>query len=236
VAAAWRSPCEWPPALAYLRTLFAADEVASILRHEAMNEIAGLGALVFRLRRRIEARVSVDGELGQVLETLENRLANSQARLSARFLPSPALDARANLPALLGQLSALTGIAVEVRSTLTGAESAEAAIDADELRVALGCLLENAAEALQQAGSPQPVQMSLRAERDRLIIGVVDAGAGAAPAVFDRLLDPFFTTQQGRGGLGLKIARRIAHRWAGELLVTRAEPQGLSVELQLPAA
>jgi signal transduction histidine kinase len=234
VAPAWTPPCAWPPALGYLRTLCAADEVASILRHEALNEIAGLGALVFRLRRRIEARLTVDGDLQQVLDTLETRLTNSQARLAANFLPAAALNARADFVALLSELPARMGIAAEVESALLPAEPRELAIDGDELCVAVGCLLENAAESLARAGSTQPVSVRLRGDRERRLIEVVDAGAGVDTAVLERLLDPFFTTRPDGGGLGLKIARRIAHRWNGELLVAPALPRGLTVQMVLP--
>jgi signal transduction histidine kinase len=230
----WTPPCVWPPALAHLRTLCAADEVASILRHEALNEIAGLGALVFRLRRRIEVRMTVDGDLQQVLETLETRLTNSQARLAAHFLPSAPVNARADLAAVLAELPGRMGIAATVESALGVHEPPDAAIDTDELSVAVGCLLENAVESLARAGSDQPVALRLHGDRERRVIDVVDAGVGVDAAALDRLLDPFFTTRAAGGGLGLKIARRIAHRWNGELLVAPAQPRGLRVQLVLP--
>ena len=225
----------WPAALAYLRCLCAADEVASTLRHEALNEIAGIGALTYRLRRRLEARFNdKDPDVLGVLDSLEARMAASPTRLGIRFLPPPRPGARTDLlasaRAVLGEL----GLPAEITCTLGPGESTLVSGDGEELKVAIGCLLENGSEALQRSGRNGPLLIEVRAEGDRRMLEVRDDGDALDPAVAERLLDPFFTTYPGRAGLGLKIARRIAQRWNGELLLARGEPRGLRVELVLP--
>jgi signal transduction histidine kinase len=233
--------CVWPPHLSYLRMACAADEVASTLRHEALNEIAGLGALIFRLRRRLEAHPELTDELAPLLSSLDARLSSSPGRLATRFLTSPPPGSRADLPGaireLVSGLRLLDGgpVPVEVVAALAASESGLTAVSAPELQVAVGCLVENAFEAQRRAGTSAPVLVKLRAERDRRVIEVRDQGPPLEPALLQKLLDPFFTTVPGQTGLGLKIARRIAHRWNGELLIAQEQP-GLKVELTLPAA
>ncbi len=237
--------CVWPPRLSYLRMACAADEVASTLRHEALNEIAGLGALIYRLRRRLEAHKEVETEIAPLLASLEGRLTGSPARLATRFLASPQSEVSTDLPAAMKELVTLlrttsgTPVSVEVMSALTAAESPLAAVAQPELQVAVGCLVENALEAHERSGTRAPVLISVRAERDRRLVEVRDHGPPLDPGLMEKLLDPFFTTQPGQCGLGLKIARRIAHRWNGELLIGQdpdADKSGLKVELALPAA
>ena len=224
----------WPAQLAYVRSLCAADEVASTLRHEALNEIAGLGALTYRLRRRLEARFDKDPDVLGVLDALEARMAASPTRLGIRFLPPPRPETRADLVA--AARSALTDLAIpaEMICGLAAGESPVVAADPDELKVAIGCLAENSVQALHRAGLEGPLFIEVKADKDRRVLAVRDHGEALDPAVAERLLDPFFTTQKGRAGLGLKIARRIAQRWNGELLVSRVEPRGLCVELVFP--
>ena len=234
--------CVWPPQLWYLRMACAADEVASTLRHEALNEIAGLGALIYRLRRRLEAHPEVEAEVGPLLGSLEGRLTNSPGRLASRFLPSPPADTSADLLAgvrdLVGSLRLYSGAALpaEVISALSPVESPRAAVALSELQVAVGCLLENALEAHQRSDTRGPVLITVRGDRERRVIEVRDQGPPLDPELLQRLLDPFFTTQPGQTGLGLKIARRIAHRWNGELLISQDDRPGLKVELVLSAA
>jgi C4-dicarboxylate-specific signal transduction histidine kinase len=234
--------CVWPPQLWYLRMACAADEVASTMRHEALNEIAGLGALLYRLRRRLEAHPDVVAEVEPLLAALEGRLSNSPTRLATKFLTSPPPGTTADLPAalreLIGALRLVSGAALpaEVISALTPAESPLAAVAVPELQVAIGCLLENGIEAHQRSGTRAPVLIRVRAERDRRVIEVRDQGPPLAAELLQRLLDPFFSTQPGQAGLGLKIARRIAHRWNGELLIAQDDRPGLKVELVLSAA
>jgi C4-dicarboxylate-specific signal transduction histidine kinase len=219
----------------------AAEEVASTLRHEALNEIAGLGALIYRLRRRLEAHPEVESEIAPLLGALEGRLTSSPGRLATRFLASPPSGTTADLPAtlreLVGALRLASGAAppAEVISALTPAESL-AAVDVPELQVAVGCLLENAIEAHQRSDTRGPVLITVRAERDRRLIEVRDQGPPVAGELLQKLLDPFFSTEPGQTGLGLKIARRIAHRWNGELLISQDDRPGLKVELVLSAA
>jgi C4-dicarboxylate-specific signal transduction histidine kinase len=234
--------CVWPPRLWYLRMACAAAEVASTLRHEALNEIAALGALIFRLRRRLEAHPEVQSEVAPLLDALDSRLANSPGRLATRFLSGPPSGSSSDLLAatrdLVGALRLPSGAAVpaEVISALTPTESPLVAVALPELQVALGCLVENALEAQQRTGTSGPVLITVRADRDRRLIEVRDQGPALDGELVQKLLDPFFTTEQEQTGLGLKIARRIAHRWNGELLISQDDKPGLKVELVLPSA
>jgi signal transduction histidine kinase len=224
----------WPAPLAYLRCLCAADEVASTLRHEALNEIAGIGALTYRLRRRLEARFDKDPDVLGVLDSLEARMAASPTRLGIRFLPPPRPGTRADLLAIARTVVADLALRAEIVCSLGPTESPVVTGDPEELKVAIGCLVENSSEALRLAGRSGPLLVEIRAERDRRVLEVRDDGDVLDPALAERLLDPFFTTRPGRAGLGLKIARRIAQRWNGELLLSRTEPRGLRVELVFP--
>lgn len=106
---------------------------------------------------------------------------------------------------------------------------------AEELREALGHLLDNAAEAVRAGGT-----ITVRARWDggrRVELVVQDSGAGMEQAVRARALDPFFSTKgAGRLGLGLPVAQAILARHRGALELVSAPGQGTTVRLTLPTA
>lgn len=63
---------------------------------------------------------------------------------------------------------------------------------------------------------------------DQLVLTVQDSGPGIADPA--QVLTPFFSSKPSQMGAGLKIARRIARRWGGELQVSPSA-QGANVSL-----
>ena len=55
------------------------------------------------------------------------------------------------------------------------------------------------------------VEVLAHRENNRVVVRIVDNGAGIPPPVLERIFDPFFTTKpMGQGmGLGLDIVRRL---------------------------
>jgi signal transduction histidine kinase len=228
-------PPTWPNALARLRVLCAADEVASTLRHQALNELTGVGALLYRVRARLGLSLlaggrGTSGELGSLFDSIEARVQGAPERLAARFLPPASPAARADLVAQVKGLLEALGLEAQ----LDGIATAPAAIAGDEFDVAVGCLVENAVEALALGGREGSLAIAIAPRGDRWSVQINDNGVGVDESVFEHLLEPFYTTHPGRAGLGLKMARRIAHRWGGELTLARREPRGLSVDLLIP--
>jgi signal transduction histidine kinase len=103
----------------------------------------------------------------------------------------------------------------------------------------LGNLLDNAAK---YTPDPGPVRLEATRYGPMAVLAVEDTGPGVPPAdrerVFDRFtqLDSGATRRAGGVGLGLYIARRLAHDQEGELLLTDPTPpgQGARFELRLP--
>jgi len=77
-------------------------------------------------------------------------------------------------------------------------------------------LIDNALDAIPASGR---VDVRAAVERDRVVVRIVDNGAGIPSDIRDRIFDPFFTTKPvGQGtGLGLDIVRRLVLNNAGEI-------------------
>jgi signal transduction histidine kinase len=77
-------------------------------------------------------------------------------------------------------------------------------------------LLDNALDAVDLGGR---VWVTVKPEGPRLVVRVIDDGAGIAPEHQSRIFDPFFTTKSpGEGtGLGLEIARARVRGHGGDI-------------------
>lgn len=80
---------------------------------------------------------------------------------------------------------------------------------AGELSQIWGNLIDNALDAAPQGGC---VEVLASRENARVLVRIIDNGAGIPPSVLERIFDPFFSTKpMGQGmGLGLDIVRRLA--------------------------
>jgi C4-dicarboxylate-specific signal transduction histidine kinase len=68
-----------------------------------------------------------------------------------------------------------------------------------------------------------------------VLVGVQDAGVGAAENNLEKLFDPFFTTKRDGLGMGLSIGRSIAEAHGGRLWARRNADHGLTFHLLVPA-
>lgn len=104
---------------------------------------------------------------------------------------------------------------------------------------ALASLLRNAldATATGSRGAGGDVRLAVRREGGRLRFTVRDEGPGMTADVLARAVEPFFTTKPaGRGmGLGLFLARSIAERLGGRLVLESRAGAGTTAVLELPA-
>lgn len=96
-------------------------------------------------------------------------------------------------------------------------------------------LLLNACDACSEGGH---VELSVRADGERVAFIVMDDGEGITPDIAERATEPFFTTKpEGAGtGLGLAIANEIVKHHHGELfLAPRKDVSGTRATVELAA-
>ncbi|MHB1513951.1 MAG: PAS domain S-box protein [Acidiferrobacter sp.] len=119
------------------------------------------------------------------------------------------------------------------------------AFDPEQLRQAVTNLVLNAAQAMPSGGlisigagnawvAPGDSQ-ALRPGRYVCII-IADAGIGIPASHLDKIFDPYFTTKEGRRGLGLATTYSIIRRHEGAIRVESEEGRGTRFEIYLPAA
>ena len=207
-------------------------ELASDVADAINNPLA---ALMGRLQMRIEGSQSPDAE-DQRLYALGRRIASvvqgmfelSRGTLQAREVPVAEIVEQALTP--LRSEAELRGVKLVVSLE---PELPNLFGDPALLLRALSALLDNA---LQASAGAAEVELKVQklATASAVRFQILDAGPGIAPELRERVFAPFFTTRTGALGLGLALAKRIAHGHRGRLQLRGAPAGGCIATLELP--
>lgn len=116
--------------------------------------------------------------------------------------------------------------------TLSVPEGVQVDTDPEHLHRIAANLLRNAAEALQQAGTPDPV---IQLELDKGALVFRDNGPGLPEQARENLFRPFAGSSRANGtGLGLVIAHELADALGGSLALLETGETGTAFRLALP--
>jgi two-component system OmpR family sensor kinase len=103
--------------------------------------------------------------------------------------------------------------------------------DGDRVLQVVSNLLDNAFAWTPDGGR---VALELAAENGKIAVSVSDSGPGIGPAERERIFRPFWSRAGDGTGLGLPIARQLAHALGGELALESEVGKGSRFELRLP--
>lgn len=119
--------------------------------------------------------------------------------------------------------------------------------DKSQLELALMNLMINARDSMPDGGTIRLIAENRTvgdgdplplAQGDYVVLSVVDTGSGIPAEIFDKVVEPFFTTKEvGKGtGLGLSMVYGFAKQSAGTLWLASEVGEGTRAELWLPRA
>lgn len=213
-----------------LARAYLVEEVRSTLRHSLRNRLSVVRSAAYYLRRKVEATplFQADPNVQRFFELIDREVTTACDLLGSSELddgrPPVPVDPATAAQTALRDVDPPSDVKVAV--ALDGVSLV--ATDADDLAVALGCLLEHAVDAAVARGGGE-VRIESRRDADgQVAIAVIDEGAGVAQETQAQ-------ATAGHQALGLSIARRIALRWGGTLQVD-AVAGGVQTTLRLPPA
>ncbi|QSQ20869.1 HAMP domain-containing histidine kinase [Pyxidicoccus parkwayensis] len=197
-----------------------ADVVASTLRHDLRNKLASIRNASFYLMRQMKKTEvwSADPRVETFFQLIEKELASAEELLSKRSPPAatgpkPRCRPSDAVERALSEADLPEGVQVQRELSAKG----EVELDREDLAVLVGCLVDNAVEAMPRGGTLTVRTRDL--EDDEVSLRVEDTGEGLAPEAYSRAFEPFFTTKPGHAGLGLSIIHRVVqrHGWKVDL-------------------
>lgn len=208
------------------------EEVLAVIRHDVRNKLAAARQAAQYLKRRTEgtevfktdARVERFFNLvDEQLELADQQLSRHEALERVYKQEKKALDPQSVVAAAVAEVGPSCPVSVDVApGTVFG--------DEFEIIVALCCLVSNACRAADGKG------IRIRGEADASMYSflVEDDGPGLKVDAFRKILrGP--ERVDGRRGLGLPIARRVAVRNAGTLKPIDVEV-GTCMSLSFPSS
>jgi two-component system nitrogen regulation sensor histidine kinase NtrY len=108
--------------------------------------------------------------------------------------------------------------------------------DPEALKRALGNLIDNAAEAMQQSLFREIRIYTCLLESGMVELAIADTGSGLTDEMRERLFLPYFSTKQRGTGLGLAIAAKIIQEHQGTIRAEKNEPAGAKFIIELRPA
>ena len=120
---------------------------------------------------------------------------------------------------------------------VTPEEAVSAQADPALMRLLIHNLVDNAVKfSLPDSG---PVELSLEAEGDGVLLRVIDDGAGIPEGREEEVFEPFVKLDTARGhragyGIGLDLCQRIVQLHGGELRLIGRQPRGTEARVVLP--
>jgi two-component system, NtrC family, nitrogen regulation sensor histidine kinase NtrY len=108
--------------------------------------------------------------------------------------------------------------------------------DPEALKRALGNLIDNAAEAMQQSLYRELRIGTSLLENGMVELTIADSGSGLTDEMRERLFLPYFSTKQRGTGLGLAIAAKIIQEHQGTIRAEKNEPAGAKFIVELRPA
>jgi two-component system, NtrC family, sensor kinase len=224
-------------------------ETVATLSHSIKNMLQGLrgGADIVEMGlKKNDLKIAGGGwpimkrNLDRIISLTLNMLAFSRSRsMEVELTPlAPLLEDCAEVLQPLCD-SKQVAIIVDVESDVPPVP-----IDSALIHQALMNLLTNAVEAVPASTGVVTVRVTylskapsatVRAAGPVVSIAVIDNGPGIPAAKQRWIFEPFNTTKGTKGtGLGLAVARRVAHQHAGILLLESTEGKGATFRVMLP--
>jgi two-component system nitrogen regulation sensor histidine kinase NtrY len=108
--------------------------------------------------------------------------------------------------------------------------------DPEALKRALGNLIDNAAEAMQQSLLREMRISTCLLENGLVELTIADTGSGLTDDMRERLFLPYFSTKQRGTGLGLSIAAKIIQEHEGTIRAEKNVPAGAKFIVELRTA
>ena len=78
--------------------------------------------------------------------------------------------------------------------------------------------------------------MPLLKEARYVRISIIDHGAGISPEIREKIFDPYFSTKEGKSGLGLATSYSIIDKHGGHISVDSEPEDGAAFHVYIPAA
>jgi two-component system NtrC family sensor kinase len=221
-----------------IEKLASMGKLAAIVAHEINNPLAGIRTYAKLLLKRRAGQPGDEAEMLQMVESEAARCGEIVKHLLQFSRPSRPRAETCDVNELVRGSVRLVQHQIDLKGIASAIEldpvMPAIVCDPQQIRQALVAILINAVEAMVQEGS---LTVATRAEADGWVsISIRDTGVGIDPETRKHLFEPFYTTKEEGGGLGLAVVHGIVQSHGGRIDVESAPAMGTLFRIHLPPA
>ena len=215
-------------------------EVAVRMAHEIKNPLTPILLSAQRLRNLfLEKLEKKDAAIiDKTTQTIMDQVASMDSMVSAfaNYANTPEIQkTSSSLNMLINKSASLydNHVGVRVNLDLSG-DLPKLQLDQDAISRVLINLIKNAIEAKQEKTQLNINIKSTLNEKDGLVkLTITDDGKGFPGDIIDKVFEPYITTKEKSGGLGLAIVQNIIEQHDGQIFASNVKPHGARVTIEL---
>ena len=214
-------------------------EVAVRMAHEIKNPLTPILLSAQRLRNLFLEKLDTKDSaiIDKTTQTIMDQVASMDSMVSAfaNYANTPEIQKRPlSLNSLINKSASLydnyDGVRVDL--DLSG-DLPKLQLDQDAISRVLINLIKNAIEAKQEKNELSIKITSSVSKKEGLArLTLVDDGNGFPEDIIDKVFEPYITTKEKSGGLGLAIVQNIIEQHDGQIFASNVKPHGARITIE----
>ena len=214
-------------------------EVAVRMAHEIKNPLTPILLSAQRLRNLFLDKLDKKDSaiINKTTQTIMDQVASMDSMVSAfaNYANTPEIHkTSSSLNSLINKSAALydnhNGIRVDL--DLSG-DLPKLQLDQDAISRVLINLIKNAIEAKKEKNKLNIKIKSRISKKEGIVrLTIIDDGRGFPEEIIDKVFEPYITTKEKSGGLGLAIVQNIIEQHDGQIFASNVKPHGARITIE----
>jgi len=215
-------------------------EVAVRMAHEIKNPLTPILLSAQRLRNLFLDKLDDKDSkvINKTTQTIIDQVASMDSMVSAfaDYANTPEIrKTLSSLNALINKSASLYDNHDDVRVDLDlSGDLPKIQLDKDAISRVLINLIKNALEAKKDQSTLNiKIKTILKAKEGLVQITIIDDGNGFPNEIIDHVFEPYITSKEKSGGLGLAIVQNIIEQHDGQIFASNIKPHGARITIEL---
>ena len=214
-------------------------EVAVRMAHEIKNPLTPILLSAQRLRNLFLEKLDTKDSaiIDKTTQTIMDQVASMDSMVSAfaNYANTPEIQKRPlSLNSLINKSASLydnyDGVRVDL--DLSG-DLPKLQLDQDAISRVLINLIKNAIEAKKEKNKLNIKIKSRISKKEGIVrLTIIDDGNGFPEDIIDKVFEPYITTKEKSGGLGLAIVQNIIEQHDGQIFASNVKPHGARITIE----
>jgi len=214
-------------------------EVAVRMAHEIKNPLTPILLSAQRLRNLFLDKLDKKDSaiINKTTQTIMDQVASMDSMVSAfaNYANTPEIQkTSSSLNSLINMSVSLYDNHDDVRIDLDlSGDLPKLQLDKDAISRVLINLIKNAIEAKKEKNTLNIKIKSRISKKEGIVrLTIIDDGKGFPEDIIDKVFEPYITTKEKSGGLGLAIVQNIIEQHNGQIFASNVKPQGGRITIE----